>query len=80
MKKISEETKWAGAINDCRIVTIECTEEEREKLREALAIIAKWEKATGVKREHADWTMINNYSFSRRNNTVKVEIKQGACG
>lgn len=78
MKKIGERIRGQSAVAITKIVSVQCIEEERRQLRNALAIVAKAENALKVDRKHADWTMIHSYRFTE--NGFEVTVDQGACG
>jgi len=80
MRKISEHNEKYGAVRATWDVEIECSKDELREVRQALAVLAKVEKATGLKRRIADWTMIHNYRFLDRDGRLMVTIEQGSCG
>lgn len=77
MKKLSETEKF-GAVSGRRTITVEASKDELQKLRNALAVIAKVEKVADVYKCKADWTMVRNYHFDKDRFTVDVD--QGMCG
>jgi len=78
MKKIKQISENYGAIHSRRVYLLDCTKEEKQQLKDALAMFAKIEKILGVKRKNADWTMLHSYGFNQ--DGVYVTVDQGACG
>jgi hypothetical protein len=82
MKSTSATQKYNGAVAAQWDVSFQATAEEIRELRDALAVVARWQnaalKAAGTKEANADWTMIRNYRM--QGETVTVTVDQGACG
>lgn len=73
--------QFNGPVSGTWLVYFEVTEEEREELKKALAIVDKYKKkaneAAKHKEKNADWT---EHHFDVKKNEVKVVIECGACG
>lgn len=78
MRKIGEKLEFHGPVSGRTVIHLECSKEEQQEIRDALAVMAKVEKAMKFKRSYADWTMIHSFSFSK--DGVRVVLEQGACG
>ena len=81
MKAVNYIINYYGAVRSSMEVTIEATEEETAKLREALKIVDKWKRLTRKailhKEESVDFTM---YEFAVKKDKVFVTVDSGACG
>jgi hypothetical protein len=71
---------WNGAVNGRDEVTFTATKAETDELRNALAIVDKWQKQA-LKQvpsaKGADWTMV---TYAVKTDKVIVGIETGACG
>ena len=83
MDCIATKTNINNAVLLVQEVTFSGTKEEINKVHEAFLVLKEFEKeahkTVNISEKNADWTM-NNYRFNFEENTIIVEIKQGACG
>jgi hypothetical protein len=80
MKVEKVKNVWDGAVNGLDEITFTATKEETDELRNALAIVNKWQKQAlkevpGAK--GADWTMVK---YAVKTDRVIVGVESGACG
>lgn len=71
---------WSGAVSGRDEVTFTATKAETDELRNALAIVDKWQKQALKKVpsvKGADWTMV---TYAVKTDKVIVGIESGACG
>lgn len=71
---------WNGPVNGLDEVTFTATKAETDKLRNALAIVDKWQKRAlkeVASSKGADWTMV---TYVVKTDKVIVGIESGACG
>lgn len=70
-----------GPINGEREVIIELTKEQSGELKQALAVVQRYEKqalkVAKVSKKEADWVMVD---YSVKTDKVIVNIQDGACG
>ena len=79
MKLLNKTIIGQGAVRSETRITLEVSDEERTKLREALVIIGKAEKTSGATLKRCDWMMAHSYHFNR-DGTVSLTVEKGSCG
>lgn len=72
---------FSGPVSGELEVTIGITKEQADELKQALAVVQRYEKqalkAAKVSKKESDWVML---SYAVKNDKVIVNIQDGACG